>query len=109
MFRLVTQDASWALCRPSGTRLINLILPGTDVPGYRLLRPYGTVSVAVFESAQSARAGDNSGVTSNRCTYFKVFCHQSNSEDRDRVGWPDHQGWQVDSPVVTSSRNQCIG
>jgi hypothetical protein len=36
---------SWALCRPSGTRLINLILPGTDVPGYRLLRPYGTVSV----------------------------------------------------------------
>ena len=39
----------------------------------------------------------------------KAFCHQSNSEDRDRVGWPDHQGWQVDSPVVTSSRNQCIG
>jgi hypothetical protein len=36
------------LCRPSGTRLINLILPGTDVPGYRLLRPYGTVSVAVL-------------------------------------------------------------
>jgi hypothetical protein len=42
-------------------------------------------------------------------TDFKVLCHQSNSEDRDRVGWPDHQDWQVDSPVVTSSRNQCIG
>ena len=38
----------WALCRPYGTRLINFILPGTDVPGYRLLRPYGTVSVAVL-------------------------------------------------------------
>jgi hypothetical protein len=39
---------SRALCRPYGTRLINFILPGTDVPGYRLLRPYGTVSVAVL-------------------------------------------------------------
>ncbi|MDX6460121.1 MAG: hypothetical protein QOE55_3818, partial [Acidobacteriaceae bacterium] len=32
------------------TRLINLILPGTDVPSYRLLRPYGTVSVAVLNT-----------------------------------------------------------
>jgi hypothetical protein len=30
------------MCRPSGTRLINLSLPGTDVPGYRLFRPCGT-------------------------------------------------------------------
>jgi hypothetical protein len=35
------------LCRPFGTRLIDLILPGTDVPGYRLFRPYGTGVVAV--------------------------------------------------------------
>jgi hypothetical protein len=27
---------------------MNLILPGTDVPGYRLFRTYGTVSVAVL-------------------------------------------------------------
>jgi hypothetical protein len=31
------------MCRPSGTRLINLSLPGTDMPGYRLFRPFGTV------------------------------------------------------------------
>jgi hypothetical protein len=30
------------MCRPCGTRLINLSLPGTDVPGYRLFRPCGT-------------------------------------------------------------------
>ena len=30
---------SAGLCRPYGTRLINLIVPGTDVPGYRLCRP----------------------------------------------------------------------
>ena len=30
------------MCRPSGTRLINLTLPGTDVPGHRLCRPCGT-------------------------------------------------------------------
>jgi hypothetical protein len=29
-------------CRPFGTRFINLILPGTAVPGYRLSRPCGT-------------------------------------------------------------------
>jgi len=27
------------MCRPFGTRLINLSLPGTAVPGYRLCRP----------------------------------------------------------------------
>jgi hypothetical protein len=26
------------MCRPSGTRLVNLILPGTAVSGYRLSR-----------------------------------------------------------------------
>jgi hypothetical protein len=30
------------MCRPSGTHLICLSLPGTDVPGYRLFRPFGT-------------------------------------------------------------------
>jgi hypothetical protein len=35
------------LCRPFGTHLINLTLPGTTVPGYRLFRPCGTASVAV--------------------------------------------------------------
>jgi hypothetical protein len=32
---------------PSGTRLEDVSLPGTDVPGYRLCRPYGTVSLQV--------------------------------------------------------------
>ena len=32
------------LCRPFGTRLMNLSLPGTDVPGYRLFRPRSTSS-----------------------------------------------------------------
>jgi hypothetical protein len=49
------------LCRPYGTRLINFILPGTDVPGYRLLRPYGTVSVAVLNPlAQPKRIAPHS-------------------------------------------------
>jgi hypothetical protein len=34
------------LCRPSGTRLLNVSLPGTNVPGYRLYRPCGTAPVA---------------------------------------------------------------
>jgi hypothetical protein len=28
---------------------INLSLPGTNVPGYRLLRPYGTISCCVYQ------------------------------------------------------------
>jgi hypothetical protein len=39
---------SSALCRPYGTRVINLILPGTAVPGYRLCRPYGTRVVSLI-------------------------------------------------------------
>ena len=38
-----------AMCRPSGTRLIRLILPGTDVPGSRLFRPCGTCSLPSIE------------------------------------------------------------
>jgi len=38
---------SWALCRPSGTRVISLSLPGTNVPGYRLCRPSGTCGAAL--------------------------------------------------------------
>jgi hypothetical protein len=37
---------SYAMRRPFGTRLIGLFLPGTDVPGYRLSRPYGTAEEA---------------------------------------------------------------
>jgi hypothetical protein len=33
------------MCRPSGTRVVSLSLPGTDVPGYRLFRPCGTGSL----------------------------------------------------------------
>jgi hypothetical protein len=38
------------MCRPYGTRVIDLSLPGTTVPGYRLFRPYGTGSVAASSS-----------------------------------------------------------
>jgi hypothetical protein len=31
------------MCRPFGTHLIDLIFPGTSVPGYRLCRPKGLV------------------------------------------------------------------
>jgi hypothetical protein len=30
------------LCRPQGTPAIDLNVPGTNVPGYRLFRLYGT-------------------------------------------------------------------
>jgi hypothetical protein len=39
------------MCRPSGTRLINLGLPGTDVPGYRLFRPLSTSSGQALRAA----------------------------------------------------------
>ena len=32
------------MCRPYGTRVIDLSLPGTTVPGYRLFRPRSTSS-----------------------------------------------------------------
>jgi hypothetical protein len=40
-----------AMCRPYGTRLINLYLPGTPVPGYRLFRASGTGSLQWLRSA----------------------------------------------------------
>jgi hypothetical protein len=40
---------------PFGTRLINLILPGTDVPGSRLFRPCGTGFVAVSKSLRTSQ------------------------------------------------------
>ena len=43
------------MCRPFGTRLMSLILPGTAVPGYRLFRPCGTVSVAASIQAFKAQ------------------------------------------------------
>jgi len=36
-----TDVPGYRLCRPFGTRPC-LFLPGTDVPGYRLCRPFGT-------------------------------------------------------------------
>jgi hypothetical protein len=54
------------------------------------------------------RVGHHPGVTSIGALTLKCICHQSNSGDRDRVDWLDHQGWQIDSPAVTSSRNQYI-
>jgi len=54
MLRLVTNDATadgqLGIVPSLRDCLINFILPGTDVPGYRLLRPYGTVSVAVLNT-----------------------------------------------------------
>jgi hypothetical protein len=33
------------MCRPFWTRHVNVMLPGTAVPGYRLFRPCGTASL----------------------------------------------------------------
>jgi hypothetical protein len=43
------------LCRPFGTRVIDPILPGTPVPGYRLFRPCGTDVVAVSKSLRTSQ------------------------------------------------------
>jgi hypothetical protein len=48
---------SWVLCRPFGTRLLILSLPGTDVPGYRLYRPYGTGLLGFLTEGFSAAQG----------------------------------------------------
>jgi hypothetical protein len=42
-----------ALCRPCGTRLVNLIQPGTDVPGYRLFRPCRDCLVPVSKALRT--------------------------------------------------------
>jgi hypothetical protein len=42
------------MCRPSGTRLITLIVPGTAVAAYRLFRPSGTASLRHLPTALSA-------------------------------------------------------
>ena len=44
------------------------------------------------------------GAPSPKCVFLL-----SSTEDQDRVGSHDHQGWQIGSPVVTSNRNRCIG
>jgi hypothetical protein len=52
------------LCRPLGTPLLNLnlILPGTDVPGYRLFRPCGTGFVAVSKSLGISQQAPGKGI-----------------------------------------------
>jgi hypothetical protein len=49
--------SSAGMCRPSGTHLINLSLPGTDVPGYRLFRPFGTALLPPVNDASKSRPG----------------------------------------------------
>jgi hypothetical protein len=49
------------MCRPFGTRLVGVILPGTAVPGYRLFRPCGTASFC----------GNYPGLTAS---LFQIFC-----------------------------------
>jgi hypothetical protein len=45
------------MCRSCGTRLIDLNLPGTPVPGYRLFRPCGTAWLQHLpEGLSAARA-----------------------------------------------------
>ena len=41
--------SGWALCRPFDS-YINLRLPGTPVPGYRLCRPYGTAGAESLQA-----------------------------------------------------------
>ena len=42
--------SGWALCRPLRDSYINLRLPGTPVPGYRLYRPYGTAGAESLQA-----------------------------------------------------------
>jgi hypothetical protein len=51
------------LCRPFGTRFINLILPGTAVPGYRLSRPFGTAWLQTRSMAVPGMSHDRDRVT----------------------------------------------
>jgi hypothetical protein len=44
-----SSHASKALCRPFRDSSHEPYLPGTNVPGYRLFRPYGTVFVAAIK------------------------------------------------------------
>jgi hypothetical protein len=51
--------ASTGMCRPSGTRLLLLTLPGTSVPGYRLFRPSGTGSLPLQRRPSNAVFKEN--------------------------------------------------
>ena len=54
------------LCRPYGTRVMDEILPGTAVPGYRLLRPCGTGVVAVSKSLRTSQQARKDAVAERR-------------------------------------------
>ena len=45
------------MCRPFGTHLIDLIFPGTSVPGYRLCRPKGLVGHPGLAFEQTTAGG----------------------------------------------------
>jgi hypothetical protein len=55
------RERGGTMCRPFGTRLVGVILPGTAVPGYRLFRPCGTASFC----------GNYPGLTAS---LFQIFC-----------------------------------
>ena len=62
------------------------------------------IEVTVGDEWATNQRGFREGVPSLQCVF-----HRSSTEDRDRVGSHDRQGWQIGSPVVTGSRNRCIG
>jgi hypothetical protein len=49
-------QAKWAMCRPFGTRLTGLILPGTAVPGYGFFRPHSTSSEQALRDLSCLRS-----------------------------------------------------
>jgi hypothetical protein len=71
---------------PNGTQFIILILPGTAVPGYRLLRPFGTEFILLLPVSRQRKSylflcseGVEQGCTSREIAIWK--------EGRCRLFW----------------------
>jgi hypothetical protein len=102
------------LCRPFGTRLIHVILPGTDVPGYRLFRRYGTGFVVVSKFFRNLIRCSHLSRSVALSNFMQLSLRESLTRGRGKyrvVGNPGDAGANVGHPygVVMSAKDRGEG
>ena len=76
----------WALCRPCGTRLMNLIQPGTEVPGYRLFRPCRDCLVPVSKALRTSQQIPEKSAVASRKKPAGALSPETPQTQADDVG-----------------------
>jgi hypothetical protein len=79
------------LCRPFGTRLIDLIPPGTDVLGYRLFRPCGTGFLAVSKSLRTSQQAETARISRETNFFRSLFSPGGGTSVLQRLPFPDKE------------------